>query len=68
MVYLKVYVSKCSLQLSDVFEAINSKLMTFTVIVHVILLMYTRKYTCRVSKRRRVLFAVVWREPGAYII
>ena len=24
----------------------------------------TRKYTHRASKRRRVLFAVVWREPG----
>ena len=27
-------------------------------------LYYTRKYTLRASKRRRVLSAVVWREPG----
>ena len=28
---------------------------------------YTRKFTCPASKRRCVLFAVVWREPGVII-
>ena len=33
----------------------------------IIFLKYTRKFTRRASKRRSVLFATVWREPGVMI-
>ena len=32
-----------------------------------IVIIYTRKFTRRASKRRCVLFAAVWREPGVII-
>ena len=38
-----------------------------TLAIYLVYLLYTRKFTRRVSKRRCVLFAVVWREPGVII-
>ena len=33
-------------------------------LLEMVIILQTRKYTRRASKRRRVLFAVVWREPN----
>ena len=55
-----------------VYQALQNSLV-YTVcnfcvcIVYIRILMYTRKFTRRASKRRCVLFAAVWREPGVII-